>query len=265
MTDRVFMSRIDKARHGYLDHNLESSLEAHKSAEIRKAISHAEGHLSSFNLPEIILGGQDGLVNVLGVILGVAAATSDSRIVIVAGLAATFAESVSMAAVAYTSKIARADYYQSEYEREKWEIENVPRGEEEEIRALYKSYGFKGNVLEDIVKTIISDKNLWLKVMMEQELKLTPVERKEALPVAVVVGVSAVVGSFIPLTPFLILPIITATWVSLIISSLTLFAVGYYKAQKTLGRKFIKSGVEMTVIGMVSALIGYLIGTILKI
>ena len=65
------------------------------------------------NLKDIILGGQDGLVNVLGVILGVAAATSDSRIVIIAGLSATFAESISMAAVAYTSSKAARDYYKS--------------------------------------------------------------------------------------------------------------------------------------------------------
>ena len=54
-------------------------------------------HRHESRLSDIILGGQDGLVNVLGVILGVAAATQDARIVIAAGLAATFAESISMA------------------------------------------------------------------------------------------------------------------------------------------------------------------------
>jgi hypothetical protein len=49
-------------------------------------------------LSEIILGGQDGLVNVAGVILGLAAATNESRIIIAGGLAATFAESISSGA-----------------------------------------------------------------------------------------------------------------------------------------------------------------------
>jgi hypothetical protein len=48
-------------------------------------------HTRSSRLSEIILGGQDGLVNVLGVILGVAAATNDPRIVMAAGMAAAFA------------------------------------------------------------------------------------------------------------------------------------------------------------------------------
>ena len=71
-------------------------------------------HRQASALSDIILGGQDGLVNVLGVILGVAAATNDPHIVLVAGLAATFAESVSMGAVAYTSTMADADFYESE-------------------------------------------------------------------------------------------------------------------------------------------------------
>src|SRR3989338_1946158 len=220
------MSRVDKARRAFLQNNVDKIKNAHTKEAIHSDIHHEEAHLKSFNLPEIILGGQDGLVNVLGVILGVAAATSWSQIVIVAGLAATFAESISMAAVAYTSKLAEADYYQSEYEREKWEIDHVPEGEREEIRAIYENYGFTGKVLDEIVGKITSNKKVWLKVMMEQELKLEPIERKDALPAGIIVGISALVGSFIPLVPFFLLPLKPATIVSLIISALTLFVVG---------------------------------------
>ena len=88
-------------------------------------------------LSDIILGGQDGLVNVLGVILGVAAATHDPRIVMVAGLAATFAESVSMGAVAYTSTLADADFYEAERAREFRHITQVPHLEKNEVREIY--------------------------------------------------------------------------------------------------------------------------------
>ncbi len=62
---------------------------------------------SKITLRDIILGGQDGLVNVLGISLGLFAAHSPTRIILIAGLAAGFSEAVSMGAVAYTS--ARAD------------------------------------------------------------------------------------------------------------------------------------------------------------
>lgn len=260
------MSRIDKAREAFLNHNLEEVKETHTQKAIHSDIhKHKERHLSNFNLPEIILGGQDGLVNVLGIILGMTAATSSSQLVIVAGLAATFAESISMAAVAYTSKLTEADYYQSELERERWEIDHVPAGEREEIKALYENYGFKGKVLEEIIDRITADKKIWLKVMMEQELKLEPIERKEALTVSIIVGVAALIGSFIPLTPYFFLPVKLASVIGLIVTALTLFGIGYYKAKVTLGKNLLKQGVEMMIIGMVSALVGYFIGSLFKI
>lgn len=259
------MARVDQARQGYLNHDVEEIKKSHTVKAIHSSIHHHEAHLTSFNLPEIILGGQDGLVNVLGIVLGVAAATVSSKIIIVAGLAATFAESISMAAVAYTSKIAEADYYQSELERERWEIENVPDGEREEIRALYENYGFKGKVLAEIVSKITLDKKIWLKVMMEQELKLEKVDRKEALPAALIVGASAFIGSFIPLTAFFFLPVKQSIIVSLAASAMTLFVVGYYKAKQTLGRHLFKQGIEMTIIGMASAAAGYLVGSFFKV
>src|SRR5512136_1684698 len=85
-----------------------------------------EQHKQPGLLSDFILGSQDGLVNVLGVILGVAIASQDFRIILAGGLAATFAESISMGAVAYTSTSARREFYLAELEREKREIETVP-------------------------------------------------------------------------------------------------------------------------------------------
>jgi len=84
-------------------------------AKKRLEHNHEKG---KYNLREIILGGQDGLVNVLGVILAVAFATYDTRIILLAGIAATFAESVSMAAVAYTSTKAAREFYEGKRKKE---------------------------------------------------------------------------------------------------------------------------------------------------
>src|SRR3989304_6328637 len=125
-----------------------------KEHEIRREefLHHAQfdPHRKSYELADIILGGQDGLVNVLGVILGVAAATNDPRIVLVAGLAATFAESVSMGAVAYTSTRADSGFYQSEREREYRHLSQVPDVERQEIRDIYERKGFKGELLDRV-------------------------------------------------------------------------------------------------------------------
>src|SRR5512141_1884847 len=122
----------------------ESQLTKSKLIEQVRLHDHHDPHRHESRLSDIILGGQDGLVNVLGVILGVAAATQDARIVIAAGLAATFAESISMGAVAYTSKLAEHDLYHSEHEREHRHIHLAPDVEIEEIRDIYRQKGFDG-------------------------------------------------------------------------------------------------------------------------
>jgi predicted membrane protein (TIGR00267 family) len=226
--------------------------------------THADPHRQASFLSDVILGGQDGLVNVLGVILGIAAATGDPRIVVVAGLAATFAESVSMGAVAYTSTVADADFYESEREREYRHILEVPNLEQQEIRQIYARKGFGGDLLERIVQTITANKDVWVAVMMAEEHQLTPTDRGKALRSAFVVGVAAVVGSLIPLVPFFFLPVGIGIPTSVAISALVLFVVGVYTARLTVGNPG-KSGLEMAVIGTVSALVGYAVGVLLKV
>ena len=225
--------------------------------------SHGDPHRRASSLADIILGGQDGLVNVLGIILGVAAATGDTRVVLVAGLAATFAESVSMGAVAYTSTLAEADYYESERAREYRHIQEVPNLERQEIRSIYTEKGFEGEMLDTIVETITTNRDVWVAVMMAEEHQLTPKDRSQALRSALIVGFAAIAGSLIPLMPFLFLPVVTSMWASLAVAALVLFGVGAYKARIMVGHPF-KSGLEMAIIGIVSALVGYLVGVLLK-
>ncbi len=225
---------------------------------------HGDPHNRASSLSDIILGGQDGLVNVLGVILGVAAATNDPRIVLVAGLAATFAESVSMGAVAFTSTLADADFYESERSREYRHIQQVPHLEKNEVREIYQEKGFKGELLDRIVDTITANKDVWVAVMMAEEHQLQPTNRKEAIRSALVVGFAAIVGSLIPLVPFAFLPVSMSMFASVAVTAVVLFGVGAYKAQKTVGHPG-KSGLEMAAIGTLSALVGYVVGALLKI
>jgi VIT1/CCC1 family predicted Fe2+/Mn2+ transporter len=222
------------------------------------------GHLEpqqklASKLGEIILGGQDGLVNVAGVILGLAAATTDISIIIAGGLAATFAESISMGAVAYTSAHADADYYGAQLERERAEIRAMPEMEREEVRTIFRGWGFEGVLLDQIVTQVTKDEEHWVEIMMAHELRLQPVERSGLLSDALLVGFSAIVGSLVPLLPFFFLPRVPAMWLGLLFSALVLYGVGVAKAKLTVGKPA-RSGLQMMVIGMVSALAGYGVG-----
>lgn len=212
---------------------------------------------------EFILGGQDGLVNVLGVILGIAIATSQIKLVIIAGLAAAFAESFSMAAVAYTSAKASEDYYASQEEKEKYEMKTIPDIEKKEVYDIYYQKGFRGKLLNNIVRHIISNKKIWLSVMMHEELKL---EKEVISPVksAIVVGLAAIIGSLIPLFTFFFLPIKTAMIGSLIVSAAGLFLLGAVEAKATVGH-WLRKGIQLAAIGMGAALIGFIVGKLVGV
>jgi len=222
-----------------------------------------EAHPKPGLLSDFILGSQDGLVNVLGVILGVAIASQNIRVILAGGLAATFAESISMGAVAYTSTLARRDHYQSEIDRELLEMKELPDVEREEVRKVFAEWGYEGKDLEGLTDKIVANPKAWLEFMMAHELKLAPVDRTQARKSAVLVGVAAIVGSLIPLLPFLGFggaatpsEISMGIVVALILSAVTLFLIGWYKGKATIGRPF-RSGTQMLVIGIVSALAGF--------
>ncbi len=217
-----------------------------------------EKHKLGNPLRDVILGGQDGLVNALGIILGIAAVSSDVRILIATVLAATFAESLSMGAVAYTSSLAQKDHYDSELQREIREMEELPDVEREEIRQIYAAKGFHGELLEEIVTTITSDKKQWLDIMMAEELNLHPVEMGDVLKSSVIVTIATLIGHLIPLLPFFFVVHRTGIILSLIMSAAALFAVGTYQAVTLVGSWW-KGGIRLALIGMVAAFAGYLI------
>jgi vacuolar iron transporter family protein len=223
---------------------------------------HADVHRTTSPLTEVVLGGQDGLVNVLGMILGVAIATGSAHVVLVAGLAAGLSGSVSMAAVAYTSTRARGELFRSERAREYRHIATIPNEERQEVRDIYAKKGFRGELLDRIVQTITDDNDVWVALMMTEEHRLSDTDRSKSLRSAAIVGSSTLVGSLLPLLPFFVLSGVSGAWVAVGLATATLFGLGVYKAKVT-GMPRVRSGVELAAIGTTSALVGYFVGALM--
>jgi len=207
----------------------------------------------------VILGGQDGLVNMLGIALGVVAAGGSNHVLVVTGIAAAITESISMGAVAYTSFGSDRDFYLAEREKEQSEISSDPDEEREEIREIYATKGFSGPLLDDVVATITSNREIWVSTMMDEELHLQPVAGQSLLRSSLIVTVATLIGHLIPLVLFMLVTGMPAIVVAIALSAVTLFAVGAYSA-KTLIGDWRKSGLQMLAIGLGAAAVGFLIG-----
>ena len=220
-----------------------------------------EHHRQTNWLRDVILGGQDGLVNILGIILGVIAGGGSNAVLLSAGFAAAITESISMGAVGYTSSMSERDYYEAERRREADEIDTMPEVERQEVRDIYAAKGFEGELLERVVETITANHDNWLNTMMDEELHIQRVETRDIIRTSVVIFIATLIGHLIPLAPFLALSRGPALVTSLILSALVLFGVGVYSAVTLVG-DWRTSGMKLMVIGLGAAGIGFLIGRV---
>jgi len=217
-----------------------------------------EQHRDTTSLRDVILGGQDGLVNILGIILGVIAADGATSVLIVTGIAAAITESISMGAVGYTSSLAERDRYEAERLREHSEIDSSPDVEREEVRTIYEAKGFSGELLDRVVATLTADRERWVDTMMDEELHLRPVDMRDVVRTSITITIATLIGHLIPILPFFVLTRVPALVAAFILSGIVLFAVGAYTAVTLVG-DWRRNGAQMLVIGLGAAALGYLI------
>jgi len=217
--------------------------------------------VSSFS--DFILGSQDGLVNVLGIILGMSAATSNLRLILVATLAALGAESVSMGAVAYTSTLQKRRLYLSAVDQETKKLKELHSfGYDEALNALVlMGWGLRGKELEEAARRIAENPKAMLDLMMSYGLRMEPVGEGEARHSCLVVLASTFVGSVVPIIPFMLSGgnVVTGAICAVMLSGVVLFFIGWYGARVTTGSVW-RSGVQMLAIGLMAGFAGFLIG-----
>jgi len=108
-------------------------------------------------------------------------------------------------------------------------MEEVPEQEKEEVRNILERWGVPSKELEAVLVHITMKPKAWLDIMMAHELNLSPVDETQATKNALLVCVAAIVGSLIPLLPFIFAgsAILMGIIGSLVLSALTLFLIGW--------------------------------------
>jgi vacuolar iron transporter family protein len=218
----------------------------------------AEGPHSSY-LRDWIYGGIDGTVTTFAIVAGVVGADLSASIVMILGFANLLADGFAMAASNYTGTKSEHDDYQRVLAVERKHIALVPDGEREEVRQIFQSKGFSGEVLDRVVAVITSDPPLWAKTMATEEYGLSPTLRSPTLA-ALSTFVAFVLCGCVPLFGFL-LP--SGFYACSVATGATFFGVG---AIKSLWSPFgwMRSGLEVLTIGMAAAALAFAAGYSLK-
>ena len=208
---------------------------------------------------EVVFGAQDGILSTVALVTSVAVALDSQTAVLVAGLAAAAAGTISMATGAFLGSRAEQDIQRSEIAREAQEIEEKPAEEFAELVVIFQREGKTFEEARRMAEEIAEDKDLWLRTLVEKELGISPDETSNPIKDAGVMGLSFMIAASVPIIPHILLTRTTAISVSIAGALVGLFVLGSFKG-RLVRKSPILQGLEILGIGAVSAAIGFALG-----
>jgi len=213
-------------------------------------------------LRNVVYGFNDGLTANFGLVAGMIgaqeSAASASHAVLVAGVAGMVANALSMGSSGYLAAKSEREVYDHEIAMEREEIRLMPDVEEEELALIYQAKGIPEADSKRFAADVMKDPERALAEKVRDELGIG---EASATPMreATITGVATAFGSLIPVFPFLFGTGITAIWISFALSMLSHFAIGAMRSVFT-GRGIIRSGMDMFLVGLGVAGVGYFVG-----
>lgn len=213
-------------------------------------------------LGEFVYGGMDGAVTTFAVVAGAVGAGLETSVIIILGFANLFADGLAMSIGAYLSNQSEKGQFQKHQSIEYYEVEHMPEKEKEEVREIYRGKGFEGEILEEIVNVITSNKERWVDVMMKEELGMMR-ETRSSFKIGLFTFVSFVLVGFIPLIIYIIdfvHPLdYNLFFTASVLTGMAFVVIGLLKAYVNHSHK-IKAISETLLLGAVAATVSYFVG-----
>ena len=214
-------------------------------------------------IKETVFGIEDGMVSTLGALTGIAAATQDPGMVLLAGFVVIAVESISMGVGSYVSSKSEKEVAERMLAEEKEEIETFPKEEQEELYDMYVRDGWPKTLAKNMAETAAKNNTLFLKEMAYRELGIVPENGVHPIKNGFVMGISYIIGGIVPLLPYLFLDVHLAITYSVVITLIGLFILGASITAYT-KRPWFKAGLEMLILAGLATLVGYGVGQIMN-
>lgn len=206
-----------------------------------------------------VLGANDGIVSVAGVVVGVAAASPGNTVAIAtAGVAALVAGAFSMAGGEYVSVSTQRDTEKALIAKEIQELKEQPAAELAELTGLYRKRGLSAGVARQVAVELTAHDAL--AAHAEVELGIDPEELTSPWVAAFSSFVAFTVGALIPLI-MILLPFGNAVVITAAAVVIGLFLTGLISAK--LGKAPVMPAILRNVLmGSATMLATYLIGLV---
>ena len=213
-------------------------------------------------LRNLVYGFNDGLTANFGLVAGMIGAKGNlqaaEHAVLVAGLAGMVADALSMGSSGYLAAKSEREVFEHEIAMEKEEIRLMPELEREELSLLYQAKGIHAAQAEILATQVMGNADRALAEQVREELNIgeaTSTPMREGW----ITGVATAFGAFIPVAPFLFDTGRGAIWSAFGLAMVSHFGVGAARSFFT-GRGIFRSGLDMFLVGLGVAAIGYLVG-----
>ena len=206
-----------------------------------------------------VLGANDGIVSVAGIVVGVAGAAVSRNAIGLAGLAGLVAGALSMAAGEYVSVSTQRDTEEALIAKEKHELATMPESEFEELVELYRDKGLSEPLARQVAREL-TDHDV-LQAHLDVELGINADELTSPWMAAAASAVSFIVGALLPLLMIILTPEsvrIPLTFASVVVA---LMITGFASARLG-GAPVLRAVLRNVIGGAVAMVITYLIGMV---
>jgi VIT1/CCC1 family predicted Fe2+/Mn2+ transporter len=209
-------------------------------------------------LRNVVYGFNDGLTANFGLVAGVIGASVAPQVVLFSGVAGMVADALSMGSSGYLAAKSELEVHEHEIAMEADEIRLMPEVEAEELALVYEARGVAREEARRMAADVMNDPARALEEKVREELKIGA-RHSTPLQEGWITGSATAVGAFIPVAPFLVLHGAAAVWAAFAVAMLSHFVVGAARSVFT-GRGLFRSGIDMFVVGLGVAGVGYVVG-----
>jgi vacuolar iron transporter family protein len=211
-----------------------------------------------------VLGGGDGLLTNLSLVLGVAGASTNASAVRLAGVAGLLAGAFSMAAGELVSVRAQQEMVEREVQVEREELAEDPEGERRELAGMYRAQGLSAEDANTVARILSANPEIALDTHARLELGVDPQAPGSAWRAAVTSFLSFSVGAILPLFPWFFIEGSGAVIASVIIGAIAALALGAAIGAMS-GRSVLGTAVRQLAVAAVAAAVTYGVGSLLGV